>query len=121
MINGRRCLVRCTDRCTHQPADRDSSVMITPASAPFHAAARVQQREAWLRQARRIPSRHHPLRQVTAAVLPDPRHPIFRDYTLACGHSYGHIPLKRSADGRFHVAHRMRCPLCAVLAETVAN
>jgi len=95
--------------------------MNTPASTPLHAAARVLQREAWLRQARRIPTRHHPLRQVSASVLPDPRHPIFRDYTLVCGHRYGHVPLKRGADGRFHVAHRMRCPLCAVLAETAAN
>jgi len=67
-----------------------------------------------LRQARTIPTRRHPMRQVVSSYSPDQRHPIFKDYVLACGHRYPHVAMRRGADGRFHIARCMRCPLCAV-------
>lgn len=57
-----------------------------------------------------------PLRPVLRFSTPDPRHPFYKDYHMACGHVLVHRPLKRGADGRYHVARRLGCPLCARLA-----
>ncbi|HAT10444.1 MAG TPA: hypothetical protein DCS97_07585 [Planctomycetes bacterium] len=91
------------------------SLATISAAAPSNDEfVRVRQRAAWLRQARTLPTRQLPLRRVASYATPDIRHPVFKDYTLDCGHHYGHIPMKRGPDGRFHIAHRMRCPLCGV-------
>lgn len=77
-------------------------------------AVYIRRLDLAMRQARSIPTRQHPLRRVVAYSTPDPRHPIFKDYILQCSHRFSHIPMRRGADQRYHVAKAMRCPLCAV-------
>lgn len=62
------------------------------------------------------PTRHLPIRPVLRFSTPDPRHPYYKDYHMVCGHVLVHRPLRRGSDGRYHVARRLACPLCARLA-----
>lgn len=59
------------------------------------------------------PTRHLPIRPVLRFSTPDPRHPYYKDYHMLCGHVLVHRPLRRGPDGKYHVARRLACPLCA--------
>lgn len=67
------------------------------------------------------PTRHLPIRPVLRFSTPDPRHPFYKDYHMGCGHVLVHRPLKRGADGRYHVARRLACPLCALQSAAAAS
>ncbi len=107
---------------TIQPA-APAAQPATPAAPAAHpqrvpTAVFVRARDLALRRASLIPTRQHPLRRVLRYSTPDARRPWLKDYVLVCGHRYPHVPLRRGADGRMHVAATMRCPLCAAGDQT---